>query len=535
MEKTNDKNLSLIEQEQENFFEYIESENINKIKEILENDDNQIWNYRNADNDDSTVLHVAVFKRFFEISELLIEFVKKNNKDGLEAFINEKNKQGVTAIHYASFRGNIKIIKLLVENGADLYLKTFRGLNIIHYACQGNRPNSLMYFYIKFMENNKKGFELIKEHDSGGSTPLHWAAYSNAEDVLLYLINLDIFENEEERKQFIDKQDNQGYTALHLSITSKSVRIAMKLLQNGASTDIEDKKGKTPLEMALNKKQREIAGIIRNNQNCQFCNVKAPVKQIKKSSKNIILVFFFQFITTIILFISIISMAFNSTEGKNLYNFFFIVYVIFLTLFFLLYLILLIKDPGKINSKPLEELKKLLDENKDLLKYCYKCFVKKNRNTKHCIICNKCYDNFDHHCYWINKCVAGKNYKLFLFFLFETFLYLAIVLAICIFGLIHYISADEKNTFCFNFYDIKLKSRKIFGDLKSIHLILNIIMILIVLSFLIPEGLLLFLHIHVYCSNYKLEKSRKNSTRKREPTLIETSLLSDTSIESDIE
>ena len=85
---------------------------------------------------------------------------------------------------------------------------------------------------------------------------------------------------------------------MHLSITNKSVRIVMKLLQNGASTDIIDNKGNTPLQLARNKKQREIAGIIKNNQGCQICNVKAPVKQIKKSSKNIILVFFFQIITT---------------------------------------------------------------------------------------------------------------------------------------------------------------------------------------------------------------------------------------------
>ena len=536
MEKDNRNNLSLIAQEEEEFFELIDSENTNKIKEILKKD-NEIWTYRSKDNDDSTILHVAVFKRLFDISELIIEYVKDKNQEGLETFLNQTNKQGVAAIHYASFRGNIKIIKLLVENGANLFLKTNRQLNVIHYACQGNRPSSLMYFYLKFLENKRKGFELIKEQDSGGSTPLHWAAYSNAEDVLLYLINLDIFENEEERKAFIDKQDNQGYTALHLSITSKSVRIVMKLLQNGASTDIIDNKGNTPLQLARNKKQREIAGIIKNNQGCQICNVKAPVKQIKKSSKNIILVFFFQITTTFILFTSIISMALNSNDDKTIYNVLFIIYVVFLMLFFILYMILLIKDPGVINSKPLAALKKLLDDNKDLLKYCYKCFVKKSKYSKHCIICNKCYDNFDHHCYWINKCVARKNYILFIIFLFETFLYLAMVLSLCILGIIHYITKNGDKIFCFNFFGIiKLKSNLIFDeDWKIIHLILNILMLLIVLSFIIPEGLLLILHIQVYCSNYKLAKSRKNSTRKREPTLIETSILSDTSLESDID
>ena len=33
----------------------------------------------------------------------------------------EKNNQETTAIHFASFKGSVKIIKLLVENGANIY------------------------------------------------------------------------------------------------------------------------------------------------------------------------------------------------------------------------------------------------------------------------------------------------------------------------------------------------------------------------------------------------------------------------------
>lgn len=43
-------------------------------------------------------------------------------------------------------------------------------------------------------------------------------------------------------------------------------------------------------------------------------------------------------------------------------------------------------------------------------------FFKKNlkiERSKHCDICNKCVDCFDHHCYYINKCVGKNNLKLF--------------------------------------------------------------------------------------------------------------------------
>ena len=509
--------------EEDQFFDYIHRGNSDNIKKVLENRESAlpIWNYRSKDNQNSTVLHTSVFKKNFEITKKLIEHCKNYNQENLQSFIDAENDQGVTALHYASFRGEIEIIKLLVENGADIYKQTQRGLNVIHYCAQGNKPSSLMYFYFKLKESNNidNQYSLITGKDSGGSTPLHWAVYSVAEDLLLYLINLDIFQSENERLDFINQLDNQGYSPLHLCITSKSSRIALKLLQNGADASKLDKKGNTPLDLAIQKKQNDIERILRNNQSCNICKIRAPVKQIKKSSKNIICVFFFQIITFIIFFSSTFIIIFYKYNNNNFSYFFFYGYIALISIFFLLYSILLLRDPGVIEKNSLDEVKNLLNKNTDLTKYCYKCFIKKTRYSKHCIVCDRCYDRFDHHCYWINKCVAKQNYNVFLIFLFEAFFYLSFILIISILGVLNSNKFDDKDNIKkfiaddikFYIFNLLFDKLDIFSK-KIYHFVLNVILSLIILSFLIPECLLLMFNIYICCSNYRTEKANRRDT-----------------------
>ena len=205
--------------------------------------------------------------------------------------------------------------------------------------------------------------------------------------------------------------------------------------------------------------------------------------------------------------------------------------MVLLLLFFILYFILLIIDPGVKKSNPIQNVSNLLNQDKDLTKYCYKCYVEKTRTSKHCIICNKCYENFDHHCYWINKCVAQNNYWLFLVFLFEIFVYLLILLVISIFGTIHVFQKSTDYIFRFNFFGFIFYSDTLVGKFRNqtiayfIHIVINILMIIFDLCFLIPEAILLILHINVCCFNYK-EKKRRLTERSISSQTMEASLMS---------
>lgn len=46
---------------------------------------------------------------------------------------------------------------------------------------------------------------------------------------------------------------------------------------------------------------------------------------------------------------------------------------------------------------------------------CHLCNIKTSSNrTKHCSVCNKCVEKFDHHCKYLNQCVGRQNYVPFL-------------------------------------------------------------------------------------------------------------------------
>ena len=58
--------------------------------------------------------------------------------------------------------------------------------------------------------------------------------------------------------------------------------------------------------------------------------------------------------------------------------------------------------------------------NFDPVLLCPDCQIIRTQRSRHCSICNKCVERFDHHCPWINNCVGTANHAAFMMFLISV-------------------------------------------------------------------------------------------------------------------
>ena len=104
-------------------------------------------------------------------------------------------------MHFASYKGHLDAINVLMRNGANKNALTATGLNMLHVAAQGDAASSL-YFFREIGLN-------INSQDKRGSTPIHWACFRQSEIALSYLLAWE---------PQINLIDIDGNTPLHLAV-----------------------------------------------------------------------------------------------------------------------------------------------------------------------------------------------------------------------------------------------------------------------------------------------------------------------------
>ncbi|XP_018327039.1 tyrosine-protein kinase Shark [Agrilus planipennis] len=96
-----------------------------------------------------------------------------------------KNKDGQTAVHIASMKGQDDILAILIEHGANVNCRDTAGFTPLHYACQNNFASTVRLL----VQSGKANIQA--RNTENGWVPLHEAASRGHKDVVKELLSLN--------------------------------------------------------------------------------------------------------------------------------------------------------------------------------------------------------------------------------------------------------------------------------------------------------------------------------------------------------
>ncbi len=212
-----------------------------------------------------TLLHVAVSKgslsvvKFILVNELLNPNVESNS--------------GEPPIFLTK---SVRILKLLVSNGASINVTNSAQIPLMHYAASKGRYKIVDALVKVFMED-------INQPDRERRTPLHFAAAFDRTDTVDVLLQLGAN---------VDAQTKQQYTPLHYAAIGEHENTDTADLLLGpygnAHYNIKNCKGKTALDLAItcSKENRlnRVAKSIIHIQKMNAAQVRRAQKKLRESN-----------------------------------------------------------------------------------------------------------------------------------------------------------------------------------------------------------------------------------------------------------
>ena len=373
-----------IESQNEAIFEDLLNQNKDECLDYIENISNKIWNYRDKNN--NSPLIISAKKNLIKILAKIIDVTKNNTSESeFISFINAKNKNEDTALLYSCYNGNLKMIKLLIENKADYILENKDGKNVISMAAISNKITPVYYFLIKYKMDEY-------HRDIYGNTYLHYAcAYCSwkiVDFLLCYFKNYDV-----------NIKNNKGETPLHYCTLFGRENHIKKLLLKGADISIKNDIGETPVDFAAKNKDKEIVKLFE----------KSEITRIKYINNKFVPIFFY-----LLHIVNPILLIFFILQYIKFFQIQLTLFILFLIFFYVMLFSFKLSDPGVMKKSRNElSLIELINKDIEIEDYCTACEIHKVKSIVHCYICEKCVDGFDHHCIWMRKCVGKKNINLF--------------------------------------------------------------------------------------------------------------------------
>ncbi|KAF2368998.1 Ankyrin repeat-containing domain [Trinorchestia longiramus] len=169
-----------------------------------------------GDNEGNTPLHYMVRLERTKACRKAMEFCSAD-------VINQKNKNSLSAVHFAARERSPDIMKMLLDNGGDPKALTDRRYTALHFAAQSGSSQCVKYLLEK-MSDREDRIKYLNEQTDMGLTALMLAAKPGFIAVCKELLETDI-----------SLKSNDGNTALHHAAIKGSLHL-VKILMTGYET-----------------------------------------------------------------------------------------------------------------------------------------------------------------------------------------------------------------------------------------------------------------------------------------------------------
>ncbi|XP_018410557.1 PREDICTED: palmitoyltransferase ZDHHC13 [Nanorana parkeri] len=414
---------------------------LDRCRELVEAD----YDVRQPDGENVTLLHWAAINNRLELVKYFIS--KGAVVDQLGGTLNS------TPLHWAVRQGHLQAVILLIKYGADPSLIDGEGYNSVHLAVLFQHLPIIAYLIAKGLN--------IDSSDMNGMTPLMLSAQKViGMEPTSFLLKMNPSVN------LADKVHRN--TALHWAVSSGNVNAVDLLLEAGASMDITNEKGETPLDLARQTRNRLILHILTGEASARASRNSRTLKALQKYEMLFVGLICLSLLGgvgyilnmktdswllkgTLFALVTIGSQFFTRrfvghNTQKHLPPIFFIssVFWMFMTWFicflpdlaqatvqipFVISMFLLLyyfyktwrTDPGYIKSTEEEKRQTIITLAEagclDARLFCTSCLEKKPLRSMHCHSCNSCVAKYDQHCIWTGHCIGAGNHHYFVLFL----------------------------------------------------------------------------------------------------------------------
>ena len=223
----------------------------------------------------TAIIHIAAVAGNIDLVHKLIE------RKGVEWALNSKDNQNQSLLHLSSAYGHLDIMESLIKHGSDIEAKNFEEKTPLYLAVKSGNVEA-----VKKLLEHKANIEALDQYqrtpllcsaeaghieitkillvaganplakDDIDMTALHMSANDGNAEICDLLIKM--------APSLLDALDNIKMSALHYAAGGGYIEVVKVLLQHGATIDLKNDDGETPLDWALEENQQEVVDYLKD-------------------------------------------------------------------------------------------------------------------------------------------------------------------------------------------------------------------------------------------------------------------------------